>query len=336
MIMTHFFRNPEIKKFLVIDILALILFSFAGFSIGRNTGFLVVGCGLFFILSALFLTWQRYRKLAALSLELDNMLHHQTPIHFENYTEGELSILQDELSKMTLRLTEQADALNRDKKYLANAMADISHQLRSPLTSIQLILSLLKEPDISSSRRMELLQELSQLLSRIDWLVESLLKMSKMDAGTAYLKHTSVSVSELLKEASEPLLIPFELREQTFTVHQKTGMEHFTGDLSWSVEAILNILKNCMEHTPIGGHISVFCQENTIFTELIIEDDGPGFSKKDLPHLFERFYKGENSGEQSIGIGLALSRMIISQQNGTLKAENRPNGGARFILKFYK
>lgn len=334
--MVQFFRNPEIKKFLIIMTLALAAFSIAGFSLGENTGFLVLGCGLFFVPSALVLTANRYRKLAKLSLELDNMLHHQTPIHFENYAEGELSILQDELSKMTLRLTEQADALTRDKAYLSNAMADISHQLRSPLTSIHLILSLLKKPDITAARRMELLQELTQLLSRIDWLVESLLKMSKMDAGTAYLKQVSVPVSQLLAKASEPLLIPFELREQTFMVHQETGREQFTGDLSWSVEALLNILKNCMEHTPTGGHICVFCQENTIFTELIIEDNGPGFSSKDLPHLFERFYKGEHSSDQSIGIGLALSRMIISAQNGTLKAEKRLEGGARFILKFYK
>lgn len=334
--MVHFFRNPEIKRFLLIGIAALIAFSIAGFSLNLTSGLLVLGCGLFFLFTSLFLTLQRYRKLSQLSQELDDMLHHQTPIHFENYAEGELSILQNELSKMTLRLTEAADALTRDKKYLSDAMADISHQLRSPLTSIHLILSLLKEPDISSHRRMELLQELAQLLSRIDWLVESLLKMSKMDAGTAYLTHVPVSVSRLLKTASEPLLIPFELREQTFTIHQETGREQFTGDLSWSTEAVLNILKNCMEHTPAGGHIWVSCRENAIFTEIIIEDNGPGFSPDDLPHLFERFYKGKNSSEQSVGIGLALSRMIVSQQNGTLKAENRFEGGARFILKFYK
>lgn len=334
--MTNFFRNPEIKKFIELDLLALTVFSFTGFSFGKNTGFLVLGCSLFFAASSLFVTWKRYKKLSHLSLELDNMLHHQTPIHFENYAEGELSILHDELSKMTLRLTEQAEALTRDKKYLSDTMADISHQLRSPLTSIHLILSLLKEPDITPVRRMELLQELTQLLSRMDWLVESMLKMSKMDAGTAYLKHVSVPVSRLLEEAGEPLLIPFELRGQTFSIHQQTGQEQFLGDLSWSVEALTNILKNCMEHTPAGGTISVTCRENTIFTELIIEDSGKGFSQKDLPHLFERFYKGENSGTQSVGIGLALARMIISQQNGTLKAENRSEGGARFILKFYK
>lgn len=334
--MIHFFRNPEIKRFLLIGMIALTAFSVLGFSVGITSGLLVLGCGLFFLCASLFLTFRRYCKLSRLSQELDDMLHHQTPIHFENYAEGELSILQNELSKMTLRLTEAADALTRDKKYLSDAMADISHQLRSPLTSIHLILSLLKEPDISPHRRMELLHELTQLLSRIDWLVESLLKMSKMDAGTAYLKHVPVSVSQLLEAASEPLLIPFELREQTFTIHQETGREQFTGDLSWSTEAVLNILKNCMEHTPVGGHIWVSCRENTIFTEIMIEDNGPGFSQSDLPHLFERFYKGENSSDQSVGIGLALARMIVSQQNGTLKAENRFEGGARFVLKFYK
>lgn len=264
------------------------------------------------------------------------MLHHQTPIHFENYREGELSILQNELSKMTLRLTEQADALSRDKKYLSDAMADISHQLRSPLTSMHLILSLLKKPDLSKERERALLMELAQLLSHMDWLVEALLKMSKMDAGTAYLKHVSIPLPQLLKQASEPLLIPFELREQTFEMHFETGNEQFVGDLSWSVEALSNILKNCMEHTPAGGTITATCRENTIFTEIIIEDNGPGFSSQDLPHLFERFYKGENASDQSVGIGLALARMIVSQQNGTLKAENRLEGGARFILKFYK
>lgn len=332
----NFFRNPEIKQTLLIDIPALAIFSALGFFFEKNSFFLVLGCGAFFILFHLFVTNRRYRKLAQLSLELDDMLHHQTPIHFENYQEGELSILQSELSKMTLRLTEQADALSRDKKYLSDAMADISHQLRSPLTSIHLILSLLKEPNLSSERQRELLYELTQLLSHMDWLVESLLKMSKMDAGTAYLTHVSVPVTQLLKEASEPLLIPFELREQTFSVHYETGQEQFTGDLAWSVEAVLNILKNCMEHTPSGGTITASCKENTIFTEIIIEDNGPGFSQQDLPHLFERFYKGENSSDQSVGIGLALARMIISQQNGTLKAENRMDGGARFIIKFYK
>lgn len=266
------------------------------------------------------------------------MLHSNTPIQFEKYREGELSILESELSKMTLRLREQALALTNEKKLLADSMADISHQIRSPLTSSNLIITLLRGQNLSVSRRQQLTQELSQLLSRIDWLVESLLKISKMDAGTILFKHESVSVSQLIQHAAEPLLIPMELREQTLAIDSSSpssATPQFLGDYSWSMEAILNILKNCMEHTPAGGSIHVSFSQNAIFTEIIIEDNGPGFDAEDLPHLFERFYKGKNASEQSVGIGLALARMIVTRQNGTLKAENRSEGGARFILKFY-
>ena len=129
-----------------------------------------------------------------------------------------------------------------------------------------------------------------------------------------------------------------ELREQTLAIDSSSpssATPQFLGDYSWSMEAILNILKNCMEHTPAGGSIHVSFSQNAIFTEIIIEDNGPGFDAEDLPHLFERFYKGKNASEQSVGIGLALARMIVTRQNGTLKAENRSEGGARFILKFY-
>lgn len=331
-----FFRNPEIKKNLFFYLFLLALLTAAGFSHSFQAGWFLLFIGILYTFFHFFSTYRRYAKLEQLSRELDSILHNETPIHFEAYQEGELSILESELSKMTLRLSEQSAALLADKKLLADSMADISHQIRSPLTSAHLLLSLLAEPELSASRRKKLLQELSQLLSRIDWLIEALLKMSKMDAKTAYLQQVPVFLPELISNAAKPLIISMELREQTLSTHYETGTEHFTGDISWSTEAILNILKNCMEHTPSGGAIAVFCSENTIFTQIIIEDNGPGFSTEDLPHLFERFYKGQNSSDNSVGIGLALSRMIITSQNGTIKAENRPGGGARFTIKFYK
>lgn len=332
--MLKFFRNPEIRLSLL-WYLFLFLFSLClSYFLPSQTGILLIIFSLFHIVSHYWITWRRYRRLDQLSQEIDDMLHNQIPIHFEKYREGELSILENELSKMTLRLSEQAAALAEDKQFLADSMADISHQIRSPLTSSNLILSLLMKPDLAPTRQKELLQELMQLLSRIDWLVEALLKMSKMDAGTVPFQQSPVNVKDLIHKSAEPLVIPMELREQTLSL-QGTDQVQFTGDFSWSEEAILNILKNCMEHTPWGGHIQVTFSENTIFTEIIIEDNGPGFDKEDLPHLFERFYKGKTASQQSVGIGLALARMIVSQQNGTLKAENRPEGGARFILKFY-
>lgn len=329
-----FFRNPEIRLSLLWHLFLLVSAFCLGFCFPSRAGVLLIIFSVFYICSHYWITWRRYRRLAQLAREIDDMLHSQIPIQFEKYREGELSILENELSKMTLRLSEQAAALADDKKFLADSMADISHQIRSPLTSSNLILSLLMEPDLPSAKRKKLLQELVQLLSRIDWLVESLLKMSKMDAGTVCFQQTSVNVRTLILQAVEPLMIPMELREQTFSLEGEPETA-FTGDPAWSQEAILNILKNCMEHTPFGGCIRASFSQNAIYTEVIIEDNGPGFDKEDLPHLFERFYKGKNASQQSVGIGLALARMVVSQQNGTLKAENRPEGGARFILKFY-
>ncbi len=330
-----FFRNPEIKRIFFLYLALDAVFLAVGFSVSTACGVLFGAvCAVFFLLF-LITSYLRYRKFYQLSQDLDLMLHNNTPIPFDNYKEGELSILENELSKMTLRLTEQAESLLLDKKYLSDAMADISHQLRSPLTASQLTLSLLRDKNLSDFRRLELLQELSQLLSHIDWLVESMLKMAKMDAQTAYLKQESVPVSLLLRQACEPHLVSMELHGQTLLLPSTDDSISFVGDLSWTTEAVSNILKNCTEHTPEGGTIRILCKRTALYTELLIEDNGEGFSPEDLPHLFERFYRGKNASPQSVGIGLALSRMILTAQNATLKAENRAEGGARFVIRFY-
>jgi signal transduction histidine kinase len=197
------------------------------------------------------------------------------------------------------------------------------------------MLSFLSKPGLPDERRIKLVKELEWLLSRIDWLVSTLLKISRFDAGTVTLKRGTVPVAELLKRSAALIAIPMELREQKIEIRMKGG-ETYTGDLSWSVEAIENIVKNCMEHTQNGGTISIDCLENALYTEIVISDNGRGIDKEDLPHMFERFYKGNNSGSQNIGIGLALARMIIINQNGTIKAENNIGGGARFTVRFYK
>jgi len=270
-----------------------------------------------------------------MSHEIDEILHGRESIHLSEYSEGELSILQSEISKLTVQLREQAGVLRAEKIYLADSIADISHQIRTPLTSINLILSFLSEPGLSEERRVQLMQELTRFLSRIDWLISALLKMSKLDAGTANIKKDSVSVAELIKKAFEPVAIPMELRDQKMIVSMQ-GDETYFGDLSWSAEAIGNIFKNCMEHMPAGGKLYVSANMNGLFTEITIRDTGCGIAREDLPHLFERFYKGSNAGDQSTGIGLALARMIVTGQNGTIKAENSKDGGALFTVRFYK
>lgn len=279
------------------------------------------------------LLYQRNRKLRKLSEDLDRLLHDGTPLPISEYREGELSILANQLQKVTLRLLESAEQSRRDKAQLADSLANISHQLRTPLTAMNLTAAMLSAPDLTSERRRELTSELKTLLRRTDDLVETLLKLSKLDAGTVTMARDSVAVRDVIRRAVQPLEVPMELREQQLTV--ACGEETFTGDLAWTAEALGNLLKNCMEHTPDRGTISVTAAETALYTAITVEDTGSGFDPADIPHLFERFYKGSNAAEGSYGIGLALARTIITAQNGTIQAMNGSNG-ARFEVRFYK
>ena len=327
-------RNPELKRELLIDLAITAAAALIGFWIRPICGILALAVGLLLSGAHIAFAIQRYRQMEALAQRLDRILHGQDRVLIEDAAEGELSILNSELQKMTTRLREQANQLSSDKRQLTEAIQDIFHQIRTPLTSMNLLVSMLGEEDLPYDRRLSMTRELRRQLERVQWLVETLLKLSKIDAGTAQFRSDLVSVAELIEKADQPLRIPMELREQSFTVH-KTG-EHFTGDLNWTTEALGNILKNCMEHTPVGGVITVTAEETALFTEIIVEDSAPGISKADLPYLFDRFYKGEGSSDDSVGIGLALSRSIIAAQNGTIKVENVPTGGARFTIRFYK
>lgn len=333
-----FFRNPEIKKSIFLFfIIAVVSTTGAWFISSKAAVFSVILAGIY---AAIYFTatYRRYKKIAALSFQIDKLLHGGTELQIDHYSEGELSILQSEINKMTIRLCQQTEALQNDKIFLADSIADISHQIRTPLTSVNIIVSMLGDENISMERHGELIRELSRLLLRIDWLITALLKMSKLDAGTVHFQNSIISVQKLIEKAVEPLAVPIELKNQKLIYHIDEKIS-FYGDLSWSAEALSNIIKNCMEHTPDDGSgtIEIEAEENVVFTRITIKDNGCGISEEDLPRLSERFYKGKNSSENSFGIGLALARMIIASQNGTLKAENNKYApGASFTIKFYK
>lgn len=176
------------------------------------------------------------------------------------------------------------------------------------------------------------MRELKKLTGRMEWLVEALLKMAQLDAGTVVFHPQDTTAAELVRRAAEPLEVPMEVRSIRFTA--QAGEERLTCDVPWSTEALGNILKNCMEHA--ASWVQVRARETAIFTEITVQDDGPGFDPEELPRLFQRFYRGKNAGENSFGIGLSLSRQVLAQQNGTVQAENVLTGGARFILRWYK
>ncbi len=331
----QFFRNPEITKSIIIYMILTAVLAAAGLFVSPACAMLLFCAGICFLCLHLLITRSRYGRIVQMSRKIDRILHGQEETAFSDYREGELAILQNELNKMVVRLREQADQLRKDKVSLQDSIADISHQLKTPLTSMNLLLSLLDNPKLTYEQRFSYVKELERDISHIDWLVATLLKISQIDAGTVRFSKESVDVEKLVQAAASPLEVPMELREQRLLV--EVG-EHvaFCGDFLWTVEAVRNILKNCMEHTPPGGQIKVSAAENPVFTEMVITDTGEGIAPEDLPHLFERFYKGKNSGEKSVGIGLALARMIVTAQEGTLKAGNRKEGGARFIMRFYK
>ncbi|WP_276624025.1 sensor histidine kinase [Syntrophomonas wolfei] len=333
--MMAFLRNREIRIFALLMAAICVIAVITGFVISFITGvFTTILCGLFCMAFFVF-TRKRYRDIAFLGEQIDIVLHGKDGFDLNMFNEGELSILQSEIHKMTVRLKEQSDMLKKEKVYLSDSIADIAHQLKTPLTSINMIVSFLGHSDLEPQHRLELVGEMKSLLARIDWLITTLLKISKIDAGTAIFQKEPVSVPILLQKAAEPFLIPLELRNIELRVNGD-GVAQFTGDLRWTSEAIGNILKNCMEHCENGGLIEIDYTPNPLFTEIIIKDNGSGIDADDLPHIFERFYQGKDAKDSSFGVGLALGRMILSLQNATIKAANRTDGGACFTIRFYQ
>lgn len=328
------FRNREFRQFAILFSLMAVTTIILEFAINRLAGILatisVVAFGIVFFV----FTKARYKSIAQISNQIDLVLHNADHLYIGESEEGELSILQSEITKMTLCIREQNDALKKEKEHLASSLADIAHQLRTPLTSVNLILSLLENaPD--EKQRKDLLRETEQLLVRMDWLITSLLKLSRLDAGIVVFKREPIDVNDLISTALRSLMIPMELHNITLQIDVPKGIK-ILGDSGWLSEAIQNILKNCMESAGDNGKIEIICEDTTLFTEINIHDSGKGFEKEDLYRLFERFYRGKSKNVTGYGIGLALCKMIITRQGGTITAKNHPQGGAIFVIRFPK
>ena len=327
-------RNREIRQFAILfSIMAAVVVAL-GFAINTAAGILVLISAAAFGTAFLIFTKARYKNIARLSDQIDLVLHNADRLNIDEMDEGELSILHSEITKMLLRIREQNDALKKEKEHLANSLADIAHQLRTPLTSVNLILSLLENnPD--ENERKALIQETKELFVQMDWLLTSLLKISRLDAGIVMFQSELINVKDLISAALRPFLISMELHGIEARIDAPEGMI-IQGDSGWLSEAIQNILKNCIESAGENGKIEIGCTDNPLFTEIAIHDSGAGFEKKDLPHLFDRYYRGKKTNTAGYGIGLALCKMIITRQGGTIAAQNHPQGGALFTLRFPK
>lgn len=328
------FRNREFQKFSILFLLIAVTTVTLGFVINTLAGALAIASVSAFGAVFIAFTKARYKSIAQISDQINLVLHNTDHLYIGESNEGELSILQSEITKMTLRIREQNYALKKEKEYLANSLADIAHQLRTPLTSVNLILSLL-ENNSDENERKALMRETKELFVQMDWLLTSLLKLSRLDAGIVVFQSEQLDVNNLICTALRPLLIPMELHDIVLQIDVPKRII-IQGDSGWLSEAIQNILKNCMESTGDNGKIEIVCTDNPLFTEISIHDSGAGFEKEDLPCLFVRFYRGKNAGATGYGIGLALCKMIITRQGGTITAKNHPQGGAIFAIRFPK
>lgn len=327
-------RNKEFQKFSILFLLMAAVFAMVGFVINMYAGILsIISSAVFGIVFFMF-TKSRYKSIAKISDEIDLVLHNDDHLYITESNEGELSILQSEIRKMTLRIREQNDALKKEKEHLADSLADIAHQLRTPLTSVNLILSLLENSNDENELK-KFKREAEELLLQMDWLITSLLKISRLDAGIVVFKSEEIDVNKLISTALRPFLISIELHNIDLQIHVEKGIV-IHGDSGWLSEALQNIFKNCIESVGDNGRLQITCENNQLFTEIVIHDSGDGFKKEDLPYLFKRFYRGKNTDATGYGIGLALCRMIITRQGGTITAKNHMQGGAVFSIHFPK
>ena len=250
------------------------------------------------------------------------------------------SRLEDEIYKTVTFLYQTKDAAVQAKNDFAENLSNIAHQIKTPITAISLSLQTLSEMPMKKEYEKDRMEQIKKQLNRLIHLEESLLVLSRLDAGTLMFQKEDVDVFTLLVLAADNLQELFA-DSGTFIDIPESGEMAVTADLNWTMEAVINVMKNCMEHNA-GGTVHCSYGQNPLYTEIFIWDEGDGFAKEDIPHLFKRFYRGKNADAggnirgSGIGIGLALSKEIIEHQNGTIRAKNLPNGGACFEIRLYK
>ena len=276
------------------------------------------------------------KKIKEITKMISKINNRQFDIDINDFNEGELSILKNEISKTTTMLRQVADNSVKDKLNLKDSLGDISHQLKTPLTSITIMIdNILDNPDMNEKTRKKFLINIKREILNINFLVMSLLKLSKFDANVVKFNKESVYLKDIIIESIKNVSMRKELKNITIKVSGDDNIKLLC-DFKWQVESITNILKNSIEHTSEYGTVEVNYSENKLYTRILIKDNGKGIDSDDLPHIFDRFYKGENGSDDSFGIGLSLSKTIIEKEGGSITVKSTPNIGTIFTIKYLK
>lgn len=311
-------NNTDFQKFIIIDVSTLIVF--------------------ILILSIIFFKYNHSesKKINEITKYIEEINRGNYKLNIEENTEDELSILKNELYKITIMLKEVAENSQKDKTTLKDSLSDISHQIKTPITSILIMLdNILSDENMPEDIKKDFIKDIKREIINIKFLVESILKLSKIDSNSIKFIKKEVFIKDIINEAVKNVSMLSELKNIEIIVSGDDSIKTIC-DLKWQVEAITNILKNCIEHSYENRKIYINYNQNNMYTELKIEDNGTGIDAKDLPHIFERFYKGKNSSSDSVGIGLALSKSIIESNNGYIQVDSKLNKGTTFIIKYLK
>ena len=326
--------NKEYRRIVILSAGITFVFSVvAGVCPGRNAFLLSAAMGGLLLFVFARYTRERYRKIGELNQYLTRVLSGDYDLEIAKNEEGELSILQNNICKATVMLKEKNELLEKEKTYLADMLANISHQMKTPLTSVMMMNELLSTEG-SEEKRREFIGIEQKQLEKMNWLIRTLLKLSRLDAGTITLKAGSVEAAKLVEESLAPFLIRMDVEEISISKELRDVL--FAVDENWTAEALQNIVKNCIEHMSRGGRLTVETGENSLYQTIRVRDTGCGIREEDLPHIFERFYRGKDSAGDSVGIGLSLSKAIIEKQHGSILVTSEPGKGTCFEIRFYK
>lgn len=253
-----------------------------------------------------------------------------------NNEEGTLSILQNEIYKTTIMLREESENLRLEKIALKDSISDISHQLKTPITSILIMLdNIIDNPKMEEKTKIEFIKNVEHQVENLNFLIVSLLKISRLDADAVEFKKETILVETIIKKAIDNISVLNKEKKVNIEIVGDKNIS-FIGDFRWELEAITNILKNAIEHSHEKGNIKISFLNNPLFTKICIQDNGVGMNKKDLQNIFKRFYKGENSSNDSIGIGLSLTKKIIEKDSGLIKVDSQKDRGTTFEIRYMK
>ena len=311
---------------LIASVAAGLLFGMPAFVIFLIMGAILLGLFVYY-------TAQRYKDIGLINDYLSKVLAGDYDLAIGGNEEGELSILQNNIYKATVLLREKNELLEKEKTYLVDMLANISHQLKTPLTSVMMMNELIFA-ETSEEKRREFIEIEQNQIAKMNWLIQNLLKLSKLDAGTVTLKEEEVYVNDLIDESLSSFLIQMDVSD--ITVRRDIPKIILRIDREWTAQAVGNIIKNCIEHMDRGGILTIEGTENNLYQALFIRDTGCGIDKEDLPHIFERFYKGKGSKKDSVGIGLALAESIIKKERGEILVTSETGEGTCFEIRFYK